>query len=246
MNIYIGFDSRNDGQKLAYEICKKSILENTKYPDKLKIIPLVKKELEAKNIYYRENDQLASTEFTYTRFLPPYLNNYQDICLFCDSDFLWECDIYAEMTPYIHQMLQNNKAIYCVQHDYVPQNTIKMDNYQQTTYPRKNWSSLILFNCNHPDVKNLTVENVNNQSPAWLHRMKWCQDKNIGKLPHTYNYINTVYYDIDNPKVIHYSDGGPWHYNYQNCKYSEKWIKYLDQDQQNRLQQELQRQYCQQ
>lgn len=242
INIYIGYDTTNDGQLLAYEICKKSIETNTKFQKYIEVIPLIKKDLIEKGLYYRENDSLAATEFTYTRFLAPILNNYEGVCVFCDSDFIWECDIYEELMPYIEKMLTENKALCCVQHNHVPNSDVKMDGRAQTIYPRKNWTSLLIFNCAHKDVRNLTLEKVNSETGAWLHRLVWCQDENIMELPHTYNYLVGVYDDEINPKAIHYTDGGPWHLDYVNTEFVDKWIKYLDEDQKRRLVIELQRQ----
>ncbi len=241
LSIYIGFDSRNDGQQLAFDICKKSILMNTNHLDKLLIQPLVLKELE-KIGFNREYDVLASTEFTYTRFLTPYLNNYEGIAIFCDSDFLWECDIYKELMPYIENMINKNAAVCCVKHEYHEIKIKKMDNLPQTSYPKKNWSSFIIYNCSHEDVKNLTLENINIKSPAWLHRFNWCEDKNILELPYTYNYLVGIYNDINSPKVIHYTNGGPWHYLYREIEFYQNWLKYLDEDQKVRLDKELERQ----
>lgn len=230
--VYIGFDSSNYGQTLAYEVCRKSIIKNTKL-NNLEIYPLKKKELSEKNYYYRKNDELASTEFTYTRFLAPFLSNYEGYAVFCDSDFLWRCDI-AELEKYMKPEL----AVSCVQHDYTPTCTYKMDGLKQTIYPRKNWSSLMVFNCSHPSTKKLTLEAVNNESPAWLHRMQWANDEEIGSIPTTYNYL-VGYYDFDNPKVIHYTDGGPWHRDYQNVKYGELWTEYLSGEEKDKLHREL-------
>ncbi len=144
--------------------------------------------------------------------------------------------------PYIDEMLEQNRAVYCVQHDHVPPTDFKMDGRVQTTYPRKNWSSMIIFNCSHPNVKNLTLEAVNNQTPAWLHRFQWCDDENIGNLPHTFNYLVGFYDDEADPKVIHYTDGGPWHYLYRETEFANNWLKYLDTDQKQRLNVELERQ----
>lgn len=241
LNIYIGFDSRNDGQQLAFDICKKSILQNTIHQDKITINGLVLKELEEKG-FNREFDKLAATEFTYTRFMVPYLNNYQGIALFCDSDFLWECDVYQEMLPYIHNMLEKNASVCCVKHDYVEKNSLKMNNLYQSSYPRKNWSSLIIFNCSHNDCQNLTLENINQQTPAWLHRFGWAKDENMIEIPHTFNYLVEVYHDETHPKAIHYTNGGPWHYLYQKTEFYDKWLKYLDKNQLERLKKEIKRQ----
>ena len=89
MHLYIGFDSRNYGQQMAYEVCKRSV---RKYNKEISITPLVLKDLQEQGLFTRDVDPLASTEFTYTRFLVPYLSNYEDYAIFCDSDFLWRCD----------------------------------------------------------------------------------------------------------------------------------------------------------
>ena len=132
----------------------------------------------ARGFYARGKDPLASTEFTYSRFLTPALAGFKGWALFCDSDFLWLHDI-AGLAKYA----QGSKAVQCVQHDYTPKETTKMDGAVQTAYPRKNWSSLMLFNCEHPSVvKNLTPEIVNRESGAYLHRMQWVADEDIGAL----------------------------------------------------------------
>ena len=164
------------------------------------------------------------------------------MAVFCDSDFLWQCDIAKELAPYFEQMKRENLGVMCVKHNHVPKQDTKMDGRGQYTYPRKNWSSMMIFNCDHSDVQNLTVENVNTQSPAWLHRMHWCQDENIGGLPHDFNYLVGVYDDVENPHVLHYTDGGPWHYLYRAAEFTENWLPYLDETQKTRLETELKRQ----
>ena len=106
---------------------------------------------------------------------------------------------------------------------------VKMDGRKQEWYPRKNWSSLMLFNCSHPDMKNLTIENVNTKSPKWLHRMEYCDDSNIGSLPIDYNYL-VNYYDTNKFKALHFTDGGPWHENYKNVIYGDLWLEYLNKE----------------
>ena len=95
--------------------------------------------------------------------------------MFCDCDFLWLADI-ADLPPYRDE----SKALYCVQHDYRPTEKTKMDGTVQTVYPRKNWSSLMLFNCAHPSIRRLTPDVVNRESGAYLHRMQWAADADIG------------------------------------------------------------------
>ena len=175
-------------------------------------------ELIDKGYYYREVDPLASTEFTYSRFLVPYLNDYKGVAIFCDSDFLWRCDIDEVLGFY------NEKyAVSCVQHDYTPKSDTKMDGAVQTVYPRKNWSSLMMFNCEHEDIKKLSVENVNTKEAKYLHRMEWTVDDNIGSIPLTYNWLEGDYEFIDSPKVVHFTNGGPWHETWSG-DYGDKWV----------------------
>ena len=161
INVYIGYDSRQDRPPKynkvinpCYEVCKSSILKNS---NDVNVIPLKLNELIDKQIYYRDVDPLASTEFTYSRFLVPYLNDFKGIAIFCDSDFLWQCDINDLLEYYNH-----NNSVMCVQHDYTPKTDTKMDGVVQTTYPRKNWSSMVLWNCGHPSNQKITVDMVNN------------------------------------------------------------------------------------
>ena len=211
LTLYIGFDSSNYTQILAHDICIKSIL---KYNDKIKIISLVKSELEQKGYFYREHDLKASTEFTYTRFLVPFLNNYEGIAVFCDSDFLYKYDIEDLLKFY-----DESKAVMCVKHEQKSLSSIKFSGMSQTDYPRKNWSSLMLFNCAHPSCKNLNLYTVNKETPQYLHRMKWCNDNEIGDIPYQYNYL-IGYYNTNDAKAIHYTDCGPWHNEWYNYKLS--------------------------
>ena len=220
MNIFIGYDSSNIGQKLAYEICKSSIEDkNTAH---ISINKLALKDLKDKNLFFRE-DNKGSTQFTYTRFLVPYLTNYKGLAIFCDNDFLWFCD----PKEIFDQCKDKSKAVFCVKHEYKEcKSRKKMDGKEQMWYPRKNWSSLMVFNCSHPSVRNLTIDTVSKNSPSWLHRMEWCKDTEIGSLDKKYNYL-VGYYKDGNYKNLHFTDGGPWYENYKSCEYSELWLTYL-------------------
>lgn len=240
LQVYIGFDTRNYGQTLAYEGCKRSILANlNKEKYNVEIHQLNLKELTEKKLMYRDFDPLASTEFTYTRFLAPYLNGFKGRALFCDSDFIWNCCV-SEAFDY----LKEGQAVACVQHDYTPHANVKMDGRTQTVYPRKNWSSMLVFNCEHPSTQKLTIDAVNTQSPAWLHRLLWANDDEIGDIPYQYNYL-VGYYNSDDPKVVHYTDGGPWHPGYEDVQYGELWRQYMTEDEIKNLRVELEEYYNQ-
>lgn len=213
-NIFVGYDSN---QKLAYDVCVKSL---SKY-DNVNIFPLKQNELRQKFIYNRPVDELASTEFSLTRFLVPYLSNYQGWSLFCDSDFL-----FLENVEELFNYRDDNKSVLVVKHNYVPKSKIKMTNKLQYNYPRKNWSSLMLFN--NSKCINLTTDVVNTSEPSYLHQFKWLNDDDIGEIDKEWNYL-VGYYNDRKPKALHFTDGGPWHEGYENCQYNELWINEYNQ-----------------
>lgn len=219
LQVYIGWDSRED---IAYQAARRSILRFASKPTE--VYPIKQDELRAKGIYTRDKDPLASTEFTYTRFLTPYLTGYQGWALFIDCDFLFTGDV-AELFA----LCDDKYAVMCVQHDHRPHETVKMDGAVQTVYPRKNWSSMTLYNCGHPANKVLTPELVSSESPAFLHRFQWLPDELIGDVPTTWNWLEGWNEKpVEPPKVIHYTRGGPWFDNYQDVVYGDLWIAERD------------------
>ena len=213
--IYIGYDSR---EKVAYDVCKFSIEKRASMP--VNIQPLDLSKLKRRGLYWRAEDPLASTEFTYSRFLTPYLNNFTGCAMFVDCDFLFLTDIWELL-----EQFDQTKAIQCVQHDYKPTEATKMDGVKQTNYPRKNWSSLMLFNCEHYTCTQLTVDVTNTQTGKYLHRMEWAKDDEIGELSHLWNYLEGWYPSDGSPKAVHYTRGGPWFKDYQNVDWGKEWLR---------------------
>ncbi len=214
MNVFVGYDSRED---IAYRVCKYSLL---KHNPSVKVIPIVQKELRLSGNYYREIDFLSSTEFSLTRFLVPHLSNHTGWSLFCDCDFIWLEDV-----KNIFDLCQNKFAVMVVKHNYYPVNGTKMDGKVQHLYPRKNWSSMVLWNCEHPSNRKLTIETINNCDPSYLHQFKWLNDDEIGEVPVEWNWL-VGWNSGSTPKAIHYTEGGPWIIGNSNCDYSEVWNQY--------------------
>jgi len=215
--VYVGYDSRED---LAYQVCKHSIIRREPGAT---VKPLKQKDMREAGLYTREVDKLASTEFTFTRFFIPHLQNYQGWAVFCDCDFVWTVP-----TTDLKQYCDPDKAVVVVQHDYTPAEGMKMDGKQQHIYPRKNWSSMILWNCAHPKNKVLTPELLNKETGAFLHRFQWLNDNDIGSLPHHYNWLVGWYKEPKDgkPKIYHWTEGGPWFIdNYFDCEYADVWKK---------------------
>ena len=218
MKVYVGYDTRED---IAYQVCEHSIKRRN---GKTEVQALKQSDLRSQGLYTREIDKLSSTEFTFTRFLIPYLQNYKGWAVFCDCDFVWKISP-SELEKYC----DDSKAVVCVQHDYTPEEGTKMDGQAQLLYPRKNWSSMVLWNCGHPKNKYLTPETVNTQTGKHLHRFSWLDDTEIGELPYEYNWLVGWYTETETrkPKILHYTEGGPWFENYRECEYSDDWKKEL-------------------
>ena len=220
LTVYIGWDSR---EPIAADVCKHSILEHATIP--VDIVMLKQDELRKRGLYWRDVDKLASTEFTFTRFLVPELNNFEGTAIFMDSDMVLTTDI-AELIAEIDP----KKAVSCVQHDYTPPEGVKMDGQQQLAYPRKNWSSMVVWNCAHPANKKVTKELVNDPeiTGAYLHRFSWLKDHYIGLLGPQWNWLVDWYVEgrDGSPLLLHYTEGGPWFDNHQNCGYADVWNSY--------------------
>lgn len=213
--VYVGYDSRED---IAWQVCRHSILRHARSP--IDVHPLRQDALRELGLYARPVDALASTEFSLTRFLTPYLADTTGWSLFMDCDFLLTTDLGT-----LFEGLDPDKAVYVVQHDYVPAKERKMDGRVQTTYPRKNWSSLILFNGANEHVRALTPSGVNTAAPSYLHRFEWLPDDDlIGTLPLDWNYLEGEYpVPATVPRAIHFTNGGPWFAQWQDVTYADLW-----------------------
>ncbi len=153
MKVFVGYDTRED---IAYQVCKHSLEARNA---NVEVIPLVQNKLREQGYYTRPVDKLASTEFTFTRFLMPELTNFNGWALFCDSDIIFLNDVKE-----LFDQADDKYAVMCAKHDYTPKEGIKMDGQTQTVYPRKNWSSVMLVNCGHPSNKQLDMKLVNDKN----------------------------------------------------------------------------------
>jgi hypothetical protein len=215
--VFVGYDSRED---IAWEVCRHSLLRHA--DSQVDVVALRQHALRERGLYTRAYDLGASTEFSLTRFLTPHLAARPGWVAFCDCDFLFTTDVRK-----VFEDLDPSKAVYCVQHDYTPAYRLKMDGKMQSTYPRKNWSSFMLFNCDHPDVRALTPEVVNTASPAYLHRFEWVRDPSaIGALDLDWNFLEGEYPAPNYvPRVIHFTNGGPWFDEWKNCDFADLWLR---------------------
>jgi lipopolysaccharide biosynthesis glycosyltransferase len=218
MKIFVGYDTRED---ITYQVCEHSIKQ---HQPNAEVLPLKMKELREAGLYTRPVDPLSTTEFTFSRFLIPYMTNYTGWAVFCDCDFVWTADVSE-----LFAQADDRYAVMVVKHDYTPPPGVKMDNQKQMPYPRKNWSSMILWNCAHPANRAVTPELVNKETGQYLHRFSWLKDEEIGSVDHSWNWLVGWYKEPKDgePKVLHYTEGGPWFKEYRDCEYNNVWKKYL-------------------
>ena len=218
MKVFVGYDIRED---IAFQVCEYSI---HKHQPVAQVIALKQAELRESGVYTRAVDPLSSTEFTFTRFLVPYLADYKGWALFVDCDFVFTADV-AELFA----KADDRYAVMVVKHDYTPKEGLKMDGCKQLPYPRKNWSSAILWNCAHPANKQMTPDTMNTQTGQYLHRFQWLDDTEIGALDPEWNWLAGWYQEPQDgvPKAIHYTEGGPWFKEYRRCDYHKIWKQYL-------------------
>ena len=220
MKIFVGWDSREED---AYKVCVHTIKKHASKD--VEIIPLKRDELIKDGLYTRDEGGNVSTEFAYTRFFTPYLAGYKGWALFIVCDFLFTRDV-AEL----FSLADPQYAVMCVQHDYTPSAAIKMDGQKQVAYPRKNWSSCVLWNCGHPANAIITPDIVNTETGAFLHRFQWLSDNLIGELPLEWNWLEGEYEKPDEiPAVIHYTNGGAWFKECQDVDYAQEWLDALQQ-----------------
>ncbi len=101
-----------------------------------------------------------------------------------------------------------------------------MDGKTQTVFPRKNWSSMVLYNCGHPANRALTPALVNRESGAYLHRFRWLDDALVGAVPETWNWLEgwCEKPKQGHPAAVHYTRGGPWFEDWQHVDYAEEWL----------------------
>jgi len=212
LRIYIGYDPR---ESVAFHVLAHSLLRRSSIP--LSVSPLVQGQL--KSIYRRPRGPTESTEFSMTRFLVPHLSGYAGWSLYMDCDMLCRVDI-AGLTREMER--QADKAVLVCKHDYVPKSERKFLDQVQTRYPRKNWSSLMVFN--NERCRALTPDYVNSASGLELHRFAWVEDRLIGQLDREWNWLVGEYPHDPGAKIVHFTLGGPYFEPYRDCDYAAEWF----------------------
>ena len=209
ISIVIGFDER---EAVNYHVFCQSILAKSSRP--ISFIPLARTTLPG----YREIHRDGSNHFTYTRFLTPYLLNYRGWAIYADGDMVCLDDIYK-----LWALRDRDKAVQVVKHNYLTTATVKYFNQRNENYPRKNWSSVILWNCEHERNRVLTPSFVSEKTGKFLHRFAWLNDNLIGEIPTIWNWLASEYEDKEDASLVHYTLGSPCFSQFSDCNMASYW-----------------------
>jgi hypothetical protein len=212
LRVYIGYDPV---ESIAFYTLAHSIQRRASVP--VAFTPVARNAL--KGVYLRSRGSTESTDFSLTRFLVPWLSGFTGWSIYMDCDMLCRADI-AELARAMQQ--QPEKAVLVCRHDYVPKSARKFLDRVQSVYPRKNWSSLMLFN--NERCRCLTPDYVNSATPAELHRFAWLEDPHIGELPLEWNWLVAEYPYNPDARLVHFTIGGPWFEAYRDCDYADEWF----------------------
>lgn len=209
IKIFIGYDHR---EAIAYHVCVNSIIRQSSKP--VAIMPLALQNLQD----YQETHTDGSNQFIYSRFLVPHLMNYQGWAIFMDGDMLLRADINE-----LWNLRDENKAVQVVKHDYKTRMTEKYLGAKNEDYPRKNWSSVILWNCGHPANRAVTPDFVMSATGAQVHRFTWLSDDLIGELPIEWNWLPDELGVNHNAKLLHYTLGTPCFHEFATTNMADEW-----------------------
>ena len=217
IRVFIGFDPR---ETVAFHVLSQSIHDRASEP--VSITPIMLSQLDG--LMTRERNPLQSTDFSFSRFLTPYLCDFEGWAVFMDCDMLVLDDIAK-----LWALRDDAYAVQVVKHDHVPEEEVKFLGATQTKYEKKNWSSVMLFNC--AKCQTLTPDYVNTASGLQLHRFQWLNsDDLIGEVPHRWNHL--VAYDKTVPSGdvsnLHYTIGGPYFEEFKTTDYADEWFDEKD------------------
>jgi lipopolysaccharide biosynthesis glycosyltransferase len=226
MKVYIGYDS---SEPAAYKVAELSLRRRTSNievtalrDDQLTASGLLQRPVDARGHRYDIiSNANASTEFAISRFLVPIMAQ-SGWALFTDCDVVFLGNV-KELMQYADPAY----AVQVVKHDQkVVDGGVKMDGQKQTAYPRKNWSSVILWNCDHPANRRLSLNDVNTRRGLELHQFYWLNSAEIGELPPEWNWLVDVQPKPQDVKVAHFTLGGPFTRGWVNGGgHDELWLE---------------------
>ena len=211
INVVVGFDQK---EAIAFHTFTQSVIEKSSLP--VTFTPLAVNTLKD----YKEEHTDGSNAFIYSRFLTPYLNDFKGWAIFADGDMICQADIKE-----LWDLRDESKALLVVKHNYKTKASQKYLGNINENYPRKNWSSVVLWNCSHPSHKILTPDFITKQTGKYLHRFSWLNDNDIGDLPIEWNWLAIEYPVNIKAKLIHFTLGTPCFMSYRNTEMANYWLE---------------------
>jgi len=207
--VFVGYDPR---EAVAYHVCANSIIRTASSP--VAIIPI------ALNLFqdYQETHTDGSNQFIYSRFLVPYLMNFHGRAIFIDGDMIVRSDIVE-----LYESLEIGMDVAVVKHDYQTRMTEKYLGSKNENYPRKNWSSVIVWDCQTYPNKQLTPEFVQKQPGSFLHRFSWIDNDRIQSLDPVWNWLPDEFGPNPDAKLLHYTLGTPCFHEFADTPQAEEW-----------------------
>ena len=208
MRIFVGYD---ENESIGFHVCTQSLIRNSSKPVSITALG--------------GNKRDGSNNFTYDRFLVPYLCDFKGWALWIDgADMLVLGDVNEIKPPEL------GCAVYVVKHDYKTKHprkyvgtSIEADN---SDYPRKNWSSVILWDCGHYMNKWLYPSFINEHDGSYLHRFGWLPDERVGELPIEWNWLADEYGENEEAKILHWTAGIPGFTHYAHTPHAPLWRQY--------------------
>jgi lipopolysaccharide biosynthesis glycosyltransferase len=212
LKIFVGMDLKIE--PVAYAVFCQSVIEHSSIP--VSFTPMALNTLSE----YTETHNDGSNAFIYSRFLVPYLCDFKGMALWVDGDMIVRSDIAELLWEF-----QQDEAVKVVKHHYQTKHPIKYLGAKNEDYPKKNWSSVMLWNCGHHLNKQLTPRFVMEKDGKYLHRFQWLKypEEQVGKLDETWNWLETEYKYNPDAKLVHHTLGTPCFKDYQNTDYSQEW-----------------------
>lgn len=209
IRVFIGYDPR---EAVAYHACANSIVRHSSHP--VALTPLALNNLSD----YQETHSDGSNQFIYSRFLVPHLSDYQGWALFMDGDMILRDDITK-----LWALRDPAMAVMCVHHDYKTKANKKYLGSKNQNYPRKNWSSVVLWNCGHKANRVVTPAFIEQATGAELHRFTWIRDEQIGRLPIEWNWLPDEFGPNPDAKLLHWTLGTPCFHEYADAPMASEW-----------------------
>jgi lipopolysaccharide biosynthesis glycosyltransferase len=212
IRITVGFDQR---EAVAFHTFSQSIIASTSVP--VSITPLVLGSLPG----YKETHKDGSNTFIYSRFLTPYLMGFDGWALFADGDMICRADLKK-----LWDLRDEKFAVMVVKHDYQTKAVQKYLGNKNENYPKKNWSSVILWNCSHAKNRVLSPDFVMSKDGKFLHRFSWLDESDVGEIPKEWNWLTTEYPDNYQANLLHYTLGTPCFKDYESAAMADEWWKF--------------------